>query len=183
MTTKYTLRRADTGADAVEFDRVRDLLERLRNRLPEVPDEARFIIKKFQHDAMPIPDTDGTRGIDRIYGAVHAKFEDRWTVRDMGICVAKPGEHGHCNAWDGGTNTNIPAEETHRRILIMAKFIRAEGIAHQESGGTDGLPVNGVIVMDKYWERGMGQVWRPYDGIAHVSHFHVSAHPSITGWI
>jgi hypothetical protein len=64
----------------------------------------------------------------------------------------------------------------------MAAFIREQGLLNDDDP-TKGLAVNGVIVLESYWETGMPRTWRHYSGIPHVSHFHVSARPSITGWI
>lgn len=121
--------------------------------------------------------------VDLIYGAVHARFDPQFEVRDMGICVDKPGEHGRCNAWDGGTTQGVPATVTWERIELMAAWIRQQGIRHDETNGLEGLPVNGVIVQDRYWESDRGREWRAYSGTKHVSHFHVSGKPSLTGWV
>lgn len=139
-------------------------------------------IRQATVSLVPHINTPGTGEIDEIYSALHAEFGDQWLVRDMGICVDKDGEHGHCNAYDAGTNMNIPAEETWRRIQVMADFLRREGIKHALSRGRYGLPVYGIIVMDKFWRRGMSG-WARYDGMKHVSHLHVSGYPSRTGWI
>jgi hypothetical protein len=106
----------------------------------------------------------------------------------MGICVDKPGEHGHCNACDQGwiydkDGKLLSSDQIHRRLKVMATKVREQGLLHQNTSGQRGLPVNGAIFMSSYWERGMGQTWRPYTGIAHVSHIHYSGWPSITGWI
>ena len=40
---------------------------------------------------IPHINTPGTDEIDEIYSALHAQFGPQWPVRDMGICVDKPG--------------------------------------------------------------------------------------------
>jgi hypothetical protein len=110
-------------------------------------------------------------------------------VQELGICVNKPGEHGHCNAWDGGVSYEngklLPADEIHRRIQVVAEFLKQEGIKHRETGGGEGLPVLGVIVMQKFWRRSDNDnEWHVYEGVAHVSHWHVSGFPGfVPGWI
>lgn len=140
------------------------------------------IKRRAAKPSVPVIDTPGTTAIDRIYTAVHAKFDAEFEVRDMGICVAKPGEHGHCNAWDGGTTVGASADVVHPRILKMATFLREQGLKHQEDP-TTGLPVFGVIVLDKFWKRGMGRTWGKYTGTFHAIHFHVAGNPSFTGHI
>ena len=140
-----------------------------------------YAVKVFEEQDQTI-DTPGTKGIDLIYTAVHRKFDPKFTVRDMGICVDKPGEHGHCNAWDAGTNMDAPAPTQHARILEMAEYLREEGLK-RDDGVQGALPVFGVIVLDKFWKTGMGRTWGVYTGTKHVSHFHVAARPSFTGHI
>jgi hypothetical protein len=141
-----------------------------------------YAVRKFvRNETPPVPDGVGTAAIDKIHAAVIAFCLNKgWKVTELGICVNKPGEHGHCNAWDGGViyegGSMLPADEIHRRNIAVATFIRDEGLAGN-------LPVNGVIVMSQYWEQGMGKTWRPYSGTPHVSHWHVSGWPSYTGWV
>lgn len=141
---------------------------------------ASFLVKEVpEPDWSPIP-TPGTAPIDKIYGYVHGKYPN---VRDMGICVNKPGEHGHCNAWDGGAPiAGWSSNQIHAFIETIAEDLKRQGQLHDQTHGAEGLPVNGVIVMERYWETG-NSTWRPYTGVAHVSHFHVSGKPSITGWV
>lgn len=146
-----------------------------------------FLIKRIPPKFVVV-NTAGTRGIDIIHAAVTAYCrKQNWDVRELGICADKPGEHGYCNAWDAGCTNDgpryLPSAEIHRRITIVASYLRDEGVRYAETAGRFGLPVNGVIVMSQYWERGMGQSWRYYSGTPHVSHWHVSAHPSFTGWV
>lgn len=134
----------------------------------------------------PVPDGPGTPQIDRIRAATFAEFGPGssydWDLRDLGICADKDGEHGECNAWDVGVNPSLPATEQHRRLEMIAEFHMREGRKHLLSSGADGLPVNGTIVLERYWERG-NDGWRPYGGTPHVSHVHTSGHPSRTGWV
>lgn len=148
-----------------------------------------FAVRKFEvhpESPAPTPDGPGTPQVDQIHAAVLAYCAERgWNVTELGICVDKPGEHGYCNAWDGGViyeaGKLLPSDEIHRRIVNVATFIRSEGIKFQNGNG--GLPVNGVIVMSQYWEHGMGETWRQYSGTPHVTHWHVSGYPSKTGWV
>lgn len=148
---------------------------------------ADFAVRRFEvHEHVPVPDGPGTPQVDQIHAAVLAYCAERdWNVTELGICVDKPGEHGYCNAWDGGViyegGQLLPSDEIHRRIVNVATFIRGEGIKNQNGNG--GLPVNGVIVMSQYWERGMGETWNHYSGTPHVTHWHVSGWPSRTGWV
>lgn len=140
-------------------------------------------VRKFEVEKKPpLPNIYATVPLLRIIAAVNNKFDN---VRSMGIAANKPGEHGvnPPNAWDVGTDPNVPATVTWARIEAYAKYLRAQGIAHQVSGGRLGLPVNGVIYQQRYWQRGMGLTWAFYSGTPHVSHVHVSGHPSKTGWI
>jgi hypothetical protein len=140
-------------------------------------------------DPRPIVDGPGTDAIDRIYAATHAFCNDKgWRVTDMGICANKPGQHSKCNAWDGGVIVDtdgkpLSADEIHRRIQVVADYLKSEGEKHLGTGGREGLPVLGVIVMSKFWSRESGG-WHPYDGTPHVSHWHVSGFPSLyPGWL
>ena len=150
---------------------------------------ADFAIRKYvKKESHPVPDGPGTDQIDKIKAAVMGFCADRgWRVTDMGTCVDKPGEHGFCNAWDGGCISDgngelLPADEIHRRNIAVASFIREEGVKFQNGNG--GLPVNGTIVMTQYWEHGMGpNSWNHYSGVPHVTHWHVSGFPSRTGWV
>lgn len=151
----------------------------------------RYAVKEYPQTVTPPPDGPGTRGIDVIHAAVHTKFgrgsEYDWRIAELGICVDKPGEHGACNAWDGGVlrdeNGNpLPADEVHRRITVVANWLQAQGKLHISTNGREGLPVNGVIWLQSYWERG-NEGARPYGGTFHATHWHVSAHPSVTGWV
>jgi hypothetical protein len=152
-------------------------------------DGASYVIVRLPEKTTTVSDTPGTRGVDVIHSAVKEFCENKgWRMAELGICVNKPGEHGYCNAWDGGCIRDndgrvLSSGTIHFRIQEVATFIRNEGVKHASSQGRYGLPVNGVIVMSKYWERGMGQTWRWYNGTPHVTHWHVSAHPSQTGWI
>ena len=106
----------------------------------------------------------------------------------MGICVNKPGEHGHCNARDaryGGATS----DEIHDRIEAMGRWKMEQGklwhrdrLAGVPEKDRRGLPVNGVIWLSSYWEAG-NEGPRPYSGTPHVFHDHVSGWPSYTGWV
>jgi hypothetical protein len=133
-------------------------------------------------------DTVGTAAIDKIVGAVRRRFSKAWTVRDMGICRAcsdGSSEHCKCNAWDAGTDMNIPAEETWHRITAMGRWVMEQGkLYHADrrkgvpAGKRRGLPVKAVIWMDRYWHYERGE--QPYPGVKHVSHIHVSGYPGTT---
>lgn len=140
---------------------------------------ASFAVKQVEVPAPPPPDGPGTPAIDAIRHYVRTKYPE---VRDMGICANKPGEHGHCNAWDGGAPLGWSAEKIWAFIETIADDLKRQGQLHDRTGGAEGLPVNGVIVQDRYWETG-NSTWRGYTGTKHVSHFHVSGKPSITGWV
>lgn len=168
--------------------RVRSLLKRkVTDRVVMHPSKGRAVALRRWHveKKVPLPEIDATLSLRKIYGAVNAKFKPMWEVRNMGIGVDKPGEHGTNppNAWDIGTSPGVPAPVTWARIEAYAKYLRAQGIAHKVSGGRLGLPVNGVIYQDRFWQRGMGLTWAHYSGTRHVSHVHVSGYPSKTGWI
>ena len=176
----------------VSVDDVTRLLDKIRRRFEADGGPNRLVVVSatgpsfalVEQEVKPFAPTGSHSGpIDIIYEAVHARFDAQFEVRDMGICVDKPGEHGRCNAWDGGTTQGVPAYVTWERIERMAAWIRLQGIQHDETNGLEGLPVNGVIVQDQYWESDRGREWRPYSGTKHVSHFHVSGKPSLTGWI
>lgn len=143
-------------------------------------------IRVHEAEEQPVyPNGPGTDAIDQIHGATVAFVESKgWRVQELGICVNKPGEHGHCNAWDGGAGGDT-SEEIHRRILAVGEFLKAEGIKHRDTGGKEGLPVLGVIVMYQFWRRSDGdRIWHDYDGVGHVSHWHVSGYPGfVPGWI
>lgn len=146
-----------------------------------------YAVRKHVVRVPPAPDGPGTRPIDLIHAAVGAECARRgWDVRDMGICVDKPGEHGACNAYDFGCTHQdgklLPADEIHRRITAMGRWLMYEGLAHDASRGQHGLPVNGAIWLRSYFESGNDGP-RPYTGTAHVSHVHVSGKPSVTGWV
>ena len=176
----------------VKVDDVAQLLDRIRARFEAESGPSRIVVVSaagpsfamVELEVKPFAPTGSHSGpVDLIYAAVHARFDPQFEVRDMGICVDKPGEHGRCNAWDGGTTQGAPAAVIWERIELMAAWIRQQGIRHDETNGVEGLPVNGVIVQDRYWETGRGREWHDYSGTKHVSHFHVSGKPSLTGWI
>lgn len=148
----------------------------------------KWAVKRVPVPVERAPDGPGTRGIDIIHAATLEECKRRgWRVTELGICVNKPGEHGHCNAWDGGclrdgNGRMLSADTIHFRIQSIAEWLMTQGKLYQATSGDRGLPVNGVIVMSKYWERG-NSGWSFYPGTPHVTHWHVSAYPSITGWV
>lgn len=141
-----------------------------------------FALKRFEEPKEdPIIDTPGTKKVDIIYTALHRRFDPEFLVRDMGICVNKPGEHGECNAADFGTDANLGVTETRRRLMRMAEWLREQGL--RNDAGDGGLPVFGIIVLDKFWKTGMGRTWGDYTGTFHAVHLHTNGKPSITGFI
>ena len=135
--------------------------------------------------ADPIPDTAGTPAIDQIHAATVAFCLARgWNVTELGICANKEGQHNKCNAWDANAG-GFTSDEIHRRLLTVGNFLKDEGTKHLNSGGKEGLPVLGVIVMEQFWKREEStRGWQTYTGTAHVSHWHVSGFPSMwPGWI
>jgi hypothetical protein len=186
------------GDPGIERRKLQDILKRLKALMANEDGPKRMVVRgengpDFAVVRLPdktiVKDTSGTRGIDVIHSAVAEFCENRgWRITELGICVDKPGEHGYCNAWDGGiirdnTGRLLASSTIHQRIMEVATFLRNEGVKYASSGGRYGLPVNGVICMSVYWERGMSASWRHYNGTPHVTHWHVSAHPSYTGWV
>ena len=158
----------------------------------DTPDAVVFAVRAMELEEKPVyPNGPGTDAIDEIHGATMAFCQSKgWRVNELGICVNKPGQHKYCNAWDGGCSFDnqghlLPSDEIHRRILAVGEFLKSEGIKYRITGGKEGLPVLGVIVMDKFWEASKNDsIWHPYSGVAHVSHWHVSGIPSrYPGWI
>ena len=149
-------------------------------RIVVKPDAGPAFAVKRHVAALPVPDGPGTKAIDRIHAALHAKFDDEFLVRDMGICASKPGEHGFCNALDAGTDPGASVTVVRNRLEVMATFLREQGLLN-DADPTKGLPVNGVIFLDKFWRTGMGRTWAPYDGVFHAIHIHTSGKPNFSG--
>lgn len=133
-------------------------------------------------DVKPVvPFPDGVDSIDTIVGAVYEKFNDKYGITNLGICASKVGEHHECNAWDIGVSKPQTADAIHAAILEIANFLRVEMLKAMQ--GEQGLPVNGVIVMEQICSR-EDTNWHYYSGVAHVSHVHVSGWPNLVpGWV
>jgi hypothetical protein len=98
-----------------------------------------FAVREFERqERVPVADGPGTAQVDQIHAYILNWCKEKgWPVTELGICVNKPGEHGYCNAWDGGCiydeGKMLPSDEIHHRILAVASEIRAQGIAYRST--------------------------------------------------
>jgi len=167
-----------------------DTLLRVKESLPNYRHGDKMLIQNVRSmktlvvavatDALKPAQTDGTPGIDLIYGAVLDEFDDEYDIINLGICADKPGQHHDCNAWDIGVRKPHSADAIHQAILRIANWLRNNTFDGKK------LPVLGIIVMSQWCERQSNSMssWQTYHGVSHVSHVHTSASPSrAPGWI
>lgn len=129
-------------------------------------------------------DTPGLPAIDLMWAYVFERWDDRFGITNLGICVNKPGEHGKCNAWDIGVHKPNSSDDIHSAIRVIANDLRVHGGSGADSPIAG--KVNGIIVMYEWCEySGSGMTtWQAYHGTPHVTHVHVSGLPNpVPGWI
>jgi hypothetical protein len=168
------------------FKRVRAFLNKASagDKITIFPDTGPFnwTVRAANYDPLPDSFTAGVNSIDAIASAVYTQFNDKYGITNLGICVSKPGEHGACNAIDIGVSKPKSADAIHSAILEIGNFLRIKMLSDMQ-GEPNGLPVNGVIVMEQVCSR-EDTSWHYYSGIAHVSHVHVSGWPNLVpGWV
>jgi len=145
-----------------------------------------YAIKKIEvKDPLEPANIWATDGIRIIYAATYEKFGE-W-IYDGGLYVPKPGMHGTRppNAWDAMVRYTS-SDQAHARVMTLLLWWQKQALLFGQTGGREGLPINGAIGMSSIFGPYGYTPLRRYSGDAHVTHGHVSATPApfgLGGWI
>lgn len=170
-------------------------IKRVRHKLPRAPKGTRIrvhpdtgphvAIRKLEvADPLEPANIYATDSIRLIYAWTFERFD---FVFNNGLYASKPGLHGTRppDAWDAGVRYQTD-EEAHGRVMALFHTYQDQALLYQQTGGREGLPINGAIGMSSVFGPYGYTPSRRYGGEAHVTHCHVSGSPvpaGMGGWI
>jgi hypothetical protein len=154
-------------------------LSQVANRLPKLDDNDVLRIRRVDYELDPEePPTIETKPLRKVWRETILAFPK---IGSLGTYACKPSsQHRYGNAQDWAAEKN--ANDSAKIIAYLdevADWSRNQGVRFTKSDGQDGLPISEVIWRDRISTRKYDWTWRPYGGVMHASHVHVSAYPLI----